>query len=189
MKEVYDSKVRTDTYKLQVNDILRELARKQKHKGKAVILDSDKLVTRDILLDAGYKVGSIHIPNPFSYKSIRKSHTRTYDMLLGDYLDKVINRPFTFAFFDYCSSLNGNKIVKPIKDIQKYFYNCNPEDGSILAVTVSIRNKGDSGKFSTLTNLHSLITKSAYESAYSAVLLQGMCYHGMYFAVYKIYNF
>jgi len=189
MKEIYDSSVRTDTYKLQVNDILRELALKQRRKGKAVILDSDKLVTRNILLSAGYKICNINIPNPFSYKSIRKIHARTYELLLGDYLDKVKRKPFTFAFFDYCGGLNGNNIVKPKEDIAKYFKNHNATDESIFAITVSIRQSSDKGVCSSITNLHSTVTISAFNAGYTAVLLPiGYCYHGMFFAIYKIYE-
>ena len=93
MRNNYNSEVRSkDKNKIEVNKTIQELGSiRNRNKGVAIILDTEKTLTRRALLKAGFKRRNIHIPNPFAFKKILWKHNKTYNYLLGDFLERGKN--------------------------------------------------------------------------------------------------
>ena len=184
----YNAEIRTDINKLNVNKVLQSLVI---NTNKAVILDAENLNTTKHLIKAGFKKSNIHIPNPFVYDDIIKIHKNTYNLLLNDYLSRVQEKEFDVAFFDFCSTLEGNNEIKPKQDIIKYFkYKC-PAHNSVFGATISVRESRSiyKGDCEVITILHSLIETEALKNGYVAHLTpNGYVYHGIYFCFYYIYK-
>jgi len=186
-KEKYKANVRIkDKNKIYVNNVLKEFASiHNRNKGKAIILDSEKLFTTKKLLEIGMKSKNILIPNPYVYEKIVKKHPTSFNCLLGDLLvsEKINPKTVSVAFFDYMSTLEGNKEVHPKTDIKNYFYNHLPKNNSIFGITISLRKDG----VSAITQMDALISREAYHNGYITLKLpEGYSYNGMYFAFYKI---
>jgi len=191
----YDGKKRSkDKNKIDVNKTLSSFIDTNRSKHKAIILDSEELLTTKMLVKSGFKKSNIFIPNPFVFKEIKRKHQNTYNCLLSVALDDKldnIEEEISFAFFDFCSSLDGNDTTKiyPRKDIKSYFDKHLARDNSIFAVTISLRNRfsKNNGVCSDLNVLDSVITRNAYKNGYVAIKTpNGYGYNGMAWVIYVI---
>ena len=81
MKEKYNTlKNSKNLNKIEVNNIISKLGSiRNRNKGNAIILDSEKILTRKALIKAGYKRKNIHIPNnSTAFKKIHYQHNNTF---------------------------------------------------------------------------------------------------------------
>ncbi len=121
---IYNSKKRSaDKNKKKINSLLGLMAKGKLSNGNALILDSPALLTTKSLLKSGFNKLKIFVPNPVDYEGIDKKEPMiVYDLWLNDFLKhKVCPKTVSFAFLDFCSSLDGNNYCKPIKDIELLF--------------------------------------------------------------------
>lgn len=198
MKNNYDGEVRSlDNNKIAINKLIEEFGKiDRRNKDDAIILDSESLLTRNHLTNAGFKKSSIHIPN-FDrkiYDCIKPNHRKSYHMMLHKFLKEYKRREkVSIAFFDYCCTLKGNPDgIKPSNDISLYFKKHIPRDKSILGVTISIRTgKGNTTMpmGTSIIELNSCIEKQAHMNGYVAVNIPGgRGYNGMFVNFYKIFK-
>jgi len=186
--------------KIRVNNLIADLIKKDSRlkKGTALILDAETTLTLRTLLAIGYPKYLIDSVNYIedTYKQIKAHHRQTYHMLLGDYIDMIGKIPenkhsVTVAFPDYCCSIKGNKDMKPREDLIKFFTYKLLAKPSLLAITFSWRagkKEVKEGHFESLTKLDNLITQTAKDNGYLAVIKDGLSYKGsMFFRIYKIH--
>jgi len=192
MRERYNSTIRTnDLNKIKINKILSEYASyNNRNMGNALILDTEKLLTTKALLNVGFQKDKILIPNPYSYNKIITKHTRTYDCLLNRFM-KINAYHFkykiTFAFFDFMATLSGNNEVKPKDDIRDYFKYKLPNNDSIFAITVSVREANTIGHCAGISLIDFIVCREALKNGYMIIKLpEGFSYNGLYWIVYKV---
>lgn len=191
----YDSKVRSkDKNKIHMNKVLAELTENcsvSTDKINALVLDTEKLLTTKSLMKAGVKKENITICNPFIFDKIKKIHNNVKNVLVGDYIYSLtsFSMNLDLVLLDYCSTLNGNSEISPEQDIKTLFDKRILASESLLAVTISLRNKHKKYRTSDINILDSVITRSAFKNEYVAVKIpEGYNYNGMGVVFYRIHD-
>jgi hypothetical protein len=165
-------------------------------RGTILVLEGRSIGTSRMLAEWGVDLNRVIIPNPNHFDSI-KSTLRSFvqteawyhggmpsvkHMYMHEALRFVRDRSLAMLYLDYCTSLRGNKVCSPIKDLKLAFKKlaCN---GSILGVKVSHRAKSGS---SGLTELVGTVVMEASSCERIAILKNVKRYGQLVFAMFVI---
>jgi len=189
-KEMYNSKAKKrDNTKAFCNTLFGRVA--EKYMGNALVLDGPDARTSKALESRQFTQTNIYVPNPYSYKEIRKVKRRNvFDMFLGEFLDMAIEEGINFnsTWLDYCCNFDGNSDMKPQDDIKKYFESELHIEGA-FAVTFCYR-KGTKVHYTNedFIRAENFIQQTAFDNDYVAIKQTHRSYTGMFFILYEIHR-
>jgi hypothetical protein len=179
-KTVAFSRVLEENYQKEyINNTLARLGRKDL---PAVVLDGPGLKTSKALLLQHWKPRYIFIPNNSKdFKTISENDLKviTLNQSLNEFLEnrRLQEQTIGLIYMDYMCSWAGNKVTKPISDLELLFNNRLLADGAVLGMTITTRTK-NKGIFVNQSGIEliSTILKLSINNGYYPELVSGGIY-------------